>query len=347
MERKLATIQKIDGVIKHPSADSLDIVTIKGWKIVTKINEFQKDNLCVFVEIDSVMPEREEFEFLRSRNFRIRTIKLRGQISQGIAFPLSIISTEIQSVLVLQNPEGNIGTDVTEILGVEKYDPPMPACLGGVAKGKFPSHSIKTDEERIQNLTDIYEEYKQYTWVATEKLDGSSATFFIYDDEFGIASRNLTLKEHPEDEKNSFWKFARENDLEGKMRDFMFTSQLESLTLQGELYGSGIQKNPYKLKGQTVKFFRAFDPKVYEFYSPEIFMKSIEEMGLEGVPIISYEMKLPDTIEECIEMANGRSMLRDTAREGIVFVALDAPVDKYQGRLSFKVVSNKYILKNE
>jgi len=361
MERKLATIEKITEIHSIPDADAIERAAIRGWNVVIRKGEFKEGDLCVYCEIDSVMPERKEFEFLAPRKYRIKTIKLKGVPSQGIIFPLEILKSagEFQSVagdsrwdtllLVEDNKAIPIvpGEDVTDVLGVEKYDPPIPACLGGTAKGRFPSHSIKTDEERVQNLVDIYDEYKQYKWVVTEKLDGSSATFFIYENEFGIASRNLNLKEHPDNEKNSFWKFARENDVEEKMHKFMKDNNMKALTLQGELIGEGIQKNKYHLKGQTVKFFRVFDPIKYEFLPYLKSLKAIEKTGLEHVPVISDNFELPDNYEDLIRYANGRSMLRETAREGVVFVAKNAPIDRYQGRLSFKVLSNKYILKHD
>ncbi len=170
MERKLATIQKITNIRPIEGADKIEQVSVRGWNVVVKKGEFNENALCVYMEIDSLLPERPEFEFLRPRKFRIRTMKLKGSISQGIAFPFTILPEEYQ----LQKLAGDvsIGEDVTEILGITKYEEPIPACLGGTAKGRFPSHSIKTDEERIQNLTELFPEYKKYTWVATEKLDG-------------------------------------------------------------------------------------------------------------------------------------------------------------------------------
>lgn len=345
-KRKLATIEVIQEVKNHPNADSLEIVKIRGWQVITKLGEFKPGDLCVYCEIDSVMPERPEFEFLAPRKYRIKTTKLRGEISQGIVFPLSIIPKGIPGNILLP------GVEVTGILGVTKYEEPIPASLGGVAKGAFPSHSIRTDEERIQNLMDNFQNYHDnYTWAATEKLDGSSCTFSIYDDEFEVSSRNLRLKEHPENEKNSFWLFARTRKVEEKMREFMKSHDLKALTLQGELVGEGIQKNKYRLKGQTVRFFRVFDPVIYKFFGIYEAIEAIKEMELEFVPIIETDMTLPDTIDELLAMADGRSALYDTAREGIVFVAEslifpDArPLEDYQGRLSFKVISNKFLLK--
>jgi len=348
MERKLATIQKIAALHPIEGADFLERAEIKGWQVVVKKGEFKAGDLVVYCEIDSLMPERPEFEFLRKNKFRIRTIKLKGQVSQGIAFPTTIVSDRMEDP-IKRNFENNVSTghllgmDVTEILGVTKYEEPIPACLGGTALGRFPSHSIKTDEERIQNLTEIFPEYKKYTWIATEKLDGTSGTYFINNEIFGVASRNLELKEN---ETNSFWSVARKLNLEYKMRLFMASHGLTSLTLQGELVGEGIQKNKYHLKGQDVRFFRIFDPVSYRFFSYEEFIVALDEMGLTSVPIIDDDFTLPETVQELILYADGRSQLYETAREGVVFVAKD-PAEKYQGRLSFKVISNKFILKHD
>jgi len=360
MERKLATIERITEIHPIEGADAIERAVIRGWNIVIKKGEFKPGDLCVYCEIDSLMPEREEFEFLRPRGFRIKTIKLRGQISQGIIFPLEILyngNADIPSLVHFVQE----GLDVTEILGVTKWEPQIPAELSGTTKGGFPSHSIKTDEERIQNLIDKYEDYRRwYTWTATEKVDGSSVTYSIYNDEFEVASRNLSLKEHPENELNSFWKFARENQVEEKMRKFMNEFDMKALTIQGELIGEGIQKNKYRIKGQKVLFFRIFDPILYEFFPIGQAANAIEEMGLEFVPIIEDDVTLPDTVEKLLTYADGKSALHDTAREGVVFVAeyvfpgIDVetgesarPLLDYQGRLSFKVISNKFILKHD
>ena len=363
-ERKLATIAKVEDIRVHPNADALELATIRGWQVVVKKGEFTNGDLCVYCEIDSLMPERPEYEFLAPRKYRIKTTRLRGEISQGIAFPLSVLESigkldcrddgwllSVQGENSLKTVPITIGNDVTEVLGVTKYEEPIPACLGGKVEGRFPSHSIKTDEERIQNLKDKFQEYHDnYTWIATEKLDGSSMSAFLHEDNFGIASRNLQLKE---DLKNTFWSVARSMDLEYKMRLFAAKAGLKSLTLQGELIGEGIQKNKYRIKGQTVRWFRVFDPTKYEFFSYQDFLYAMDEMRLVSVPIIEDDMTLPETFEDLILLADGKSALADTPREGIVFVAdsliyPDArPLEKYQGRLSFKVISNKFILKHD
>ncbi len=357
MERKLATIAKIASIQGIENADKIEMAIIRGWQVVVQKSEnYKPGDLCVYCEIDSLLPERPEFEFMAPRKYRVKTTKLRGQISQGIAFPLRTVFPSDQLFRVGDSPTlyldydqvyPNIklepGVDVTDILGITKYEAPIPACLSGKVLGNFPSHSIKTDEERIQNLMEIYPEYQKYTWVATEKLDGSSASYFIKDDIFGVASRKLELKE---DAKNSFWAVARALNVEYKMRLFMASHNLKALTLQGELIGEGIQKNKYRIKGQTVRFFRAFDPMTYKFLPYEEFVFAMDEMRLTSVPIVDDDFKLTETPEELIKYADGRSALCETAREGIVFVAKD-PAERYQGRLSFKVISNKFILKHD
>ena len=375
IKRKLATIERISDIFPIPEADSLERAVIRGWNIVVRKGEHKVGELVIYCEIDSVMPEQPEFEFLRPRAFRIRTIKLRGQVSQGIIFPISILKEvgELQTIeeieetfpeackygldhswekvlildTLLENGDAFIpiveGEDVTNILGIKVYEAPIPAELAGKVKGGFPSHSIKTDEERIQNLMDHYEDYKKEEWIETEKVDGTSGTFFVVNDHFGIASRNLELLET---ESNSFWKTARALNLEVKMKSYMMSYGLQALTLQGELLGEGIQKNKYKFKGQVIRFFRAFDPIKFQFIPFENFLEMMELMGLDTVPVISKSYRLPDNFEDIILHADGKSMLVEGPREGIVFVAKN-PSYNDNGRLSFKVISNKFLLKHE
>jgi RNA ligase (TIGR02306 family) len=340
--RKLATIEKIINISPIEEADKIEKINVRGWQIVAEKDLYKINDLIIFCEIDSVMPERPEFEFLKPRGFRIKSIKLKGVISQGIIFPLSILDN-IDRGLIIEE-----GLDVTDILGVTKYDPPLPAELAGKAKGLFPSHSIKTDEERIQNLIDNYEDLKKEEWIATEKLDGTSMTVSIVNGVFGVSSRNLELYET---EDNTYWKVARALDLERRMKLSMDVDGVNSLTLQGELIGEGIQGNKYKIKGQTVRWFRAFNPETKQFIPFWMFNTMINYMNLsdgiplETVPIIDLNFHLPENFEDLILYADGESKLVQGPREGIVFVSRSSNGDN--GRLSFKVISNKFILKTE
>jgi RNA ligase (TIGR02306 family) len=305
MERKLATIRQISDLSPIEGADKIELATVGGWKVVVaKDVGHRVGDLVIYCEIDSFLPIRDEFEFLRkssykkmsdgTEGFRLKTIRLRGQISQGLILPLKDIQLPNKDLL-------KVGMDVTSELGIVKYEPPIPAELAGKVKGLFPSFLRKTDEERIQNLTSEYEEFKKHKFYVTEKLDGSSATFYYKDGVFGVCSRNLELLET---EGNTFWKVARELDLENKMRDFGV-----NISVQGELIGEGIQGNPYKIKGQTVRFFNLFDIDLQEYHSFNMMKSTLMIMGLEMVPVVDEYFTLPDTVEELLNYADNKSLL--------------------------------------
>ena len=338
MERKLASIRVISDLRPIENADKIELAIVDGWKVVVAKDVGHKiGDKVVYCEIDSFLPIKDEFEFLRkssykkmsdgSEGFRLKTIKLRGQISQGLILPLSLIE--------YTNVDFKVGMDVTMLLGICKYEPPIPAELAGKVKGLFPSFIQKTDEERVQNLSTEYENWKiqsKHKFYVTEKLDGTSATFYIKDGEFGVCSRNLELLET---ECNTFWKVARELMLEEKLGTLD-----NNICLQGELIGEGIQGNPYKIKGQTVRFFTGFDIDKYQRIPFTELTVMLMEMGLQSVPVLDQEFGflLPDTIEEMLEYAEGKSVLNDkTEREGVVVRSID-------GTISFKSISNKFLL---
>jgi RNA ligase (TIGR02306 family) len=342
MERKLATVRRIKEILPIEGADRIELAVVDGWKVVVaKDVQHKVGDLVIYCEIDSFLPIREEFEFLRKSSykkmgdqegFRLRTAKMKGQISQGLILP----------IFVLNPPDTNIyvqpfeGLDVTEMLDIVKYEPPIPANLAGKVKGLFPSFLIKTDEERVQNIAVEYSALcfqSKHQFYVTEKLDGSSATFYINNGEFGVCSRNLELLET---EDNSFWKVARELKLEENLRALG-----KNICLQGELIGEGIQGNPYGIKGQTIRFF-----SVYQIDSrTRLGIKDLKDIcfmiGLQTVPILESNFLLPNTIEEMLQYAEGKSALNPkTEREGVVVRSLD-------GTISFKAISNKFLLKNE
>lgn len=327
MERKLASIQIINDIQPIEGADNIEVATVNAWKLVVKKGEFKVGDKCVYCEIDCFMPDRPEFEFLKPRGMRIRTVKLRGQISQGICFPLSILPYDIIM-------DTNEGTDVTEQLGIIKYEPTLPACLAGRVKGNFPSFIPKTDEERIQNLSKHYQKYKETKFYVAEKLDGSSATYYLKNGVFGVCSRNLDLLET---EGNSFWSVARQLDIEDKLR----LAEGWDIALQGELIGEGIQGNPYKLKGQTVYFFNAFNIASQEYLNYESFINLMMMLDLNYVLVLVKDYDLPETIADLLLFAEGKSALhKDTEREGLV-------IRSHCRTISFKVISNKFLLKEK
>lgn len=375
MERKLASIQKIASIRPIEGADAIEVARINNWDVVVKKNEFKVGELCVYFEIDSFLPIREEFEFLRKSSykkmgdqegFRLKTIRLRGQVSQGLVVPITILNgKEEMKIGISQQPHGEQlqlgpydnalvieeGVDVTELLGVVKYEPPIPAELAGKVKGSFPSFLRKTDEERVQNLVKEYAQWKEQDldFYVTEKLDGSSATYYYKDGMFGVCSRNLELAE-PEEfvegmvmcadgierprQQNTFWKVAQELGLKEKLEAYG-----RNIAIQGELIGEGIQGNPYKIKGQTVRFFNLFDIDSQEYYGLPMFLATMQhDLKLETVPILATSTNLPDTIDELLAYADAKSVLNpDFDREGVVLRSMDR-------KISFKAISNKFLM---
>jgi RNA ligase (TIGR02306 family) len=161
MERKLATIRTITNIQPIDGADMIELASVGGWNVVVAKDVGHKvGNKVVYCEIDSFLPIREEFEFLRKSSykkmgeqegFRLKTIKLRGQVSQGLILPISVLNPPDTNIYV----EPFEGLDVTEMLGIVKYEPPIPAELAGKVKGQFPSFLRKTDEERCLSADTI------------------------------------------------------------------------------------------------------------------------------------------------------------------------------------------------
>lgn len=351
--RKLATIREISDIQPIEGRDRIVLATVDGWHvIVTK--DFNVGDKVIYLEIDSVLPEKPEFEFLRPKKFRIRTMKMAGVISQGICFPLSILPE--------RNKPYEIGEDVTDIIGVKQYEGTMdtgdrelpqkknryPAflmrfkwfrnlVLPKKTKGSFPSFIHKTDEERIQNMPWILKDKQE--WIATEKVDGQSGTFALVKHkglfrtkyEYIVCSRNLRL---PNRDNSSYWKVSDKYQIENALKNLI--GDREWIAIQGECVGPKIQKNKYGLTD--------YDLYVFNLLSPtgrvdSIRAKSIcENKGLNFVPIIDEHVVLPDTVDDVLAYADGNSQLADTLREGIVFRTRD-------GKQSFKAVSNKFLLK--
>lgn len=346
--RKLASIRRIDAIRPIPGADAIECAVVGGWSVVVKRGEYSAGDIAIYCEIDSWIPhelapflskgqEPREFEGIKGE--RLRTVKLRGQISQGLLLPFT---AELGIKKLGAGPGAKfsdyIGVDVSEALGIIKWDPPIPAQLAGEVKGPFPGFISKTDQERVQNLTEEYAEWlnENSEWEVTEKLDGCSMTAYIRDDEFGVCSRNLELRRN---DTNSLWRAAVAQNLEEILR-----STGRNLALQGELIGEGIQGNPYKLKGQKFFLFDIYDIDQGRYFLPEErdeLFNTNHAVKVLRVPLLATNRTLPETIEQALEWAEGKSELNAaTEREGVVF--------KQHGKnASFKAISNRFLLKNQ
>ncbi len=353
-ERKLVTIQKIEEVQPIEGADKIEKVRVQGWWVVSNKGEFKEGDLCVFYEIDSLLPDIEMYAFLKRGStlkrmlvdgevkvgIRLKSIKLKGQISQGLVLPISHFFKNENGHIDDSFSMNVVGTDVTEELGVIKFEPPLPAELAGKVKGFFPGFIPKTDEERVQNLGDMIQRHQGILLYVTEKLDGASATYYKKDGIFGVCSRNLELLET---EGNTIWAVARLLRLEERMPD--------GYAIQGELIGEGIQSNPLKIKGQEFYAFNVYEISIGKYLDFSDLHNFLRIKGIKMVPIISDIFRLMHTVEELIRMADNPSLINPLAlREGIVFRPLTemrTMMNGVEGRLSFKSISNDYLLTHE
>jgi RNA ligase (TIGR02306 family) len=341
--RKLATIRRIADIQPIEGADAIEVAAVDGWKVVVKKGEFRIGDLAVYFEIDSVLPIMEEFEFLRKgcyvkkdwlvsetnptgEGFRLKTIRLRGQVSQGLLVPVR------ESMLNTLPP--TIGDDLTGTLRVVKWDPPLPATLSGKAKGNFPSFIPKTDQERIQNVSDL-DKYANDEFEVTLKLDGSSMTVYSYEGKIGVCSRNLEL-DYINSPDTAFARVFLESGLAEAIPD--------GLAIQGELMGPGIQGNRENLKEHSLFVFDVYNILEGRYLKHGERVDLVNSLRKQGIlishcPIQNIILAARKSKEELLAMAEGPSLVHKV-REGLVFKSIQNP------EFSFKAISNKFLLKS-
>lgn len=355
--RKLASIREISAIRPIDGADRIEVAQVDGWECVVQKGEFKVGQHIVYVEVDSVVPEVPQFEFLRARKFRVRTIKLRGQVSQGLVLPLSIL------------PDGtgcDLGDDVTDILHIKKYDPeaqqeallmkspkepanPLVKFMmrfkwyrrlfaKSKRKGGFPEWIVKTDETRIQNLPVLFDmEHKRGTkFSVTEKMDGQSATYYLHriskrKFEFGVCSRNIHLATP---DNSSYWTVARKYNIENALKKLI--GDYQTIVLQGEICGNAIQGNKYHISGYELFAFNLIFPD-HKCDTAEI-KELLTPFGIKTVPIVDEGKVLPSTIAELVEYSKGYSVVRNgQKREGVV-------MRNNKENISFKVINPDFLL---
>jgi len=340
--RKLASIKTISEIKSIPNADKICAYRVDGWWVVDSVEKYKIGDNVVYCEIDSWIPTTiapflskgaEPRVFNGVQGERLRTIKLRGQVSQGLLLPLNILTDSPDNTW--GNPMDYCDSDVTDILGIQKYEQPVPANLAGIAKGNFPSFIPKTDQERVQNLVNDVAEWQSagYVFEMTEKLDGSSMTVYYNNGEVGVCSRNLELKE---DDSNTFWRVAKSEQLIDKLKKFG-----RNIALQGELIGEGIQGNRYQIKGQQFHLYDIFDIDKFNYMKPFARRELSKLLDIRHIPVVNETQVLgTGNVDDIILLAEDKSMLnKNTEREGVVY--------KINGgeNISFKAISNKFLLK--
>lgn len=325
----LASIQTIKMIRTADNSDNLDVVSVLGWEVVNKRGELAPGDTVVYVEIDTVLPERPEFEFMRSKGFRVKTIRLRGNLSQGIVFPLSI----------LPDGEWTVGTEVGDVLGITHYEKPIPVQMQGMMRsGCLPFGIPKTDEPRIENFPEIVDALQGEQVYITTKVDGTSATYSMKDGDFWVSGRKVSYKD---DVENVYWKMAKKYKLAEKLQGF-------NVAVQGEIAGPGIQGNKMCLKDHELFVFNVIDLDNGKFFDYTKLRAFCRAMCLTTVPL-EYVGVFDFTMDDIKTWSVGLYEGTKNLKEGIVIRALN--VNEYsqviKGKKSFKVVNPTYLLKNK
>lgn len=340
MPRKLAQIAVVADLRPIPKADAIELATIAGWQCVVKKGEFKVSDRAVYLEIDAVPPDVPAFRWLwqpktpgpepvpRPSSFRIRTMRLRGCLSQGLLLPLDRVGVDVNDAAV--------GDDVSERLGVTKYEPEAPSGAGGM-RAPFPGLVPKTDEMRVQAVPAVLDELRGLPWVATLKCDGTSATFVRVDGELHCCSRNQSVLD---DGRSFYWHLARALSIDEIL------ARHERLAIQGEIVGPGIQGNPMGLKEKALRVFSVYDIARASFMSDAELRAFCAAEGLTPVPLVGGGDAFDETVTSLLTMAEGHYEGTANEREGIVIRPRDGDrfSEALQGRLSFKAISNRFLL---
>jgi RNA ligase (TIGR02306 family) len=332
--RALVTIQRVRAISAIPNSDFLEAAHIMGWTCVVKKGEFKEGDLGVYFEVDSFLPIDPRYEFLRAssyrenadngKGFRIRTAKMRGQLSQGLFLPLPQFP-ELEGLAE--------GSDVTEKLGVKKWYIPETAAAGGTIIGERPFGIPASDEIRIQSALELLDELRGKPYYITTKMDGASGIVYRIDGKLGCCSRNKEIK----DEADAlYWSPVYTYGLKEKLAEYG-----KNIVLTGEICGPGIQKNKLRLSALA---WYVFDVKDWDSGAYLPYDKALELCASFGVPFVPLEERgdsFAYTLEELLEKAKGKYP-SGLDKEGIVVRSLMAPK-----ALSFKVLNNDALLKEK
>lgn len=365
MNRKLASIQRIEALDPIPGADKIECATILGWHCVVAKGEFFVGDKTVFYEIDSMLPVKPEYEFMAGRKYRVKTIRLRKQISQGLAIPLNKIH-----YVTLHRCK--VGDDVTDRLGVVKHEPPtvgnrgtkppktwwseivyrVKSWFGMVPPLEYgwPSFLQQTDETRIQSAPGYLSRHEGEPHYCTEKLDGCSCTIFLRRGRFGVCSRNTEVgtKRFYKDQRKNFWPIVRKLKIEESMRRIG-----RNLAIQGEVIGPDCNGGKYNIPECRLYVYTVFDLDTNKRVDFVDALEIATDMGLDWVPLVGNPQPLHSTVDGLVAASTGKSVITTGAkgykaigREGLVYRAMVDTGDRDTGHASFKVINPEFLLKH-
>lgn len=340
--RKLASIQEVKSIEPIEGADRIELAHVLGWQCVVNKGQFKAGDLAVYFEIDSFLPVRKEFEFLRKNcfktsdllgdGFKLKTQKFKGAISQGLLLPVSTFP-EIQSP--------KIGDDVTELLDVRKWNVNERSTESGTIIGTLPDSIPHTDETRIQAMPELLKEFAGLDYYITTKLDGSSHSISLDENGFHVTGHNYEYKD------GTFYRLVEERGYRGKLTTFAERENLKSIAVQGELCSPKIQGNRLKLDAPEWYVFTVI--KDGERVGQQEMIRVCAALGLNHVPIEEVSNDLPafyPDVDALLKRAEGEYP-KGGKKEGIVIRPCESVYsDAIRDYLSFKVINNKFLLKN-
>lgn len=339
--RKLASVQVVNEIRPIENADAIECAVVLGWTVVVKKGEFKIGDKCVFFEIDSILPNEEKYSFLDYKEeyngYRLKTVRLRGQLSQGLALPINIFEL----------PEDiEIGTDLTEQLKIRKYEPPVPEEVGAKSSNRV-WEIPKTDEERYQSNPDLVDALKGKEYYASVKLDGTSTTIILNindenEPEANVCGRNTCYEENP---NNKYWAVAMKYNMKEKILEY-YNKTGKRLAFQGELIGPKIQGNKMGLTENDLYIFNVWiaeGKQPYEKCDIDTALSIVKGLKLKFVPIeltgiFEYNTEDLQGLTELPYNKYFKNAKPSQNIEGLVFRSKDMKV-------SFKVVSNKFLLR--
>ena len=383
-QRELAYVVKIDEIRPIPNYDRVEHARVGGWWVIVKKDQFKVGDPAIYIEVDSRVPEKEPFMFLEKRNFKVKTLKMCKVISQGLLMAFedfgwkedkyeigTFLTKELEITYASDEDNKRKAASVDRYKKMAQRRPNLfkkpwarwlmrrewgrrlMFFLFGKKKDKkggWPAWVVKTDEERCQNMPWLFPGNPEETWIATEKVDGTSTTFTMKGygrkREFYVCSRNVCF-DRPDKgcyyETNVYTEMAEKYNVEEVLAKIMnaFDGDLEFVTLQGETYGEGIQRRDYGLKGHDFKAFNliyGFKDGRVERLNPIVMTEALSIYNIPCVSIVDEYFVIPSTCDELLKMAEGASAIDGGMREGLVFRSID-------GARSFKAVSNPFLLK--
>ena len=325
---KLASLEIIKDIQPHPNADRLDVAKVLSWQVVVERNKFKEGDKVVFVVIDTILPKAPWSEFLvDSKNpdkpIRLKTAKIRQVFSQGLVLPLSVLDGNSFAASTWQ-----VGADVGAELGVKKYEKELSASLSGEIAGSFPAYLVsQTDEDNGLSNPDIVEAVLKHDITITKKYDGSSCTIVIDKGQIThVCSRRLSLKESA---SNAFWHVARKLTIPEN-----FTG-----VIQGEVCGSGIQSNNYKLLEPTLFVYQTRTTEGYmTYHNMEQFCQ--QNLNCTVVSLVNHYDSI--TLDDLIEIADQQTLDDGNPDEGIVVRPSDYRASGIGRPLGFKLINRNY-----